>query len=517
MTTQKKYPDIDTWEREPEEAYAYTDGKNLILNIEKIIPISLERMSKEDKESITYMKTFVLERKLFFKKTDLIAQYIDYFVEFFDEDKELPLAYLSIKEAIDSGDKSMTPMEFLKMMVIKFFKDTHIKRNIFKMVEANYNLDVTIDQKSGRSFNGIYDFTNEEARILLAISIFMKFIIPITSQYINTNTKYTPDDLSDLFTDVFVETVYRMGNHYDVDVDELLVKLYKFTETKIVKHYGLNQLLWNQQCALRGLTESMHVDTILIKHLLGNNMFKFRFNENIINFLKSIVETQLICTINKLKYKANPVRVDNSKDYNGLSGIDKLEQSMSKLDESSVIRCTKSLEYEFKVLEEQLGVIDDDEHEWYYNHFLTTSDFHKMLVDYFYASHFGGFMEVKNVSSDQYVDLMIYCKRKLQNDGYQELPDLISSNLQGRMSQRLLQNSKFINKLQQSSTYINIMKDKYNCLIGYDDNVIINILSKILNNVYVYNDYQHQEKTGEIIEFNEDVISDELLNFIDNI
>ena len=510
------YPNIDTWQRKPEDAYAYSDGKNLILNIEKILP-SVTRMREEDRESILFMKTFVIERKLFFKKTELIAQYIDYFTEFFDPDKELPLAYLSIKEAIDSSQKSMTNIEYIKMVMGKFFRDTNIKRNIFRLVEANYDLDVTVDAKTGRAFTGIYDFTNDEAKILLAISVFMKFVIPITSQYIVTNTLYTDAELSNLVTDVFVESIYHMGNYYGVEVDDLLVKLYKFTEQKILKHYGLHQLLWNQQCALRGLTESMHVDTILIKHLLSNNMFKFKFDDNIISFLKSIVETQLICTINRLKYKANPVRVDNTKDFNGLSGTDKLEQSMSKMDESSVIRCMKSIESEFTLLEKELGEISDEEHQYYYENFLTTSVFHKMLVDYFYASHFGGFTEQKNISSDQYVDMMIWCKRKLIRDGYKELPDLISSNLQGKMSQRLLQNSKFVSKLQQASTYQNMMKNTYNCLIGYNDNAILELISKVLNNVYTYVDYDNPDRTGQQIEFNEDVISDELMNFADSI
>ena len=512
-----EYPNIDTWSREPEESYAYSDGKNLILNIEKILPMSLSRMSDKEKEGILHLKTFIIDRKLFYKKTDLIAQYVDYFTEFFDEDKELPLAYLSIKEAIDSSHKSMTPLEFLKTLMEKFFTGTAVKRNIYKMVSANYNLDVTIDPKTGRSFNGIYDFTNDEAKILLAISVFMKFTIPITSQYINTNTMISDDELSDLVTDVFVESFYRMGNYYGVDVDELLVKLYMFTEKKIAKHYGLNQLLWNQQCALRGLTESMHVDTILIKHLLANNMFKFRFDESIINFMKSIVETQLICTINRLKYKANPVRIDNDKDYNGLTGTDKLYQSMSKMDESSVIRCAKSIEYEINLLTKELGEISDEEHDWYYNHYVTTEEFHKMMVDYFYAGVFGGFLECKNVSSDQYVDLMIWCKRKLIRDGYKELPYLISSNLKGRMSQRLLQNSRYITKYQSSSTYKNMMENTYSCIDPKEDDPVLSIISKVINNIFTYNEYDDQEKTGEVIEFNEDVISDEIMNFIDNI
>ena len=513
-----KIPKIDTWTRKNEEdAYATSDGKNLLLNIEKIIPNSIKRMPKEYLDGLNFMKTFIIERKLFFKKTDLICQYIDYFIEFFDPEKELPLVYLSLKEVIDSNIKTLTMQEFLKLLTMRFFHDTQIKKHIYELVEYNYDLDVTIDEKTGRVFEGLYDFNNEEAKVLLAISVFMKFVIPITSQYINTTDMYTADELNSLVTSVFVEAFYRMGDYKDVEADEVLVKLYKFTETKILKHYGVHSVLWNQQCALRGLTESMHVDTILIKHLLSNNMFKFKFDNNIISFLKSIVETQLICTINKLKYKANPVKIETEKNYNGLSGIDKLEQSMAKLDETMIIRCERAIEYEFNRLEKELGEIDGEEHAYYMEHFLLTCPFHKMIVDYFFAKEFGGYTELKNVSAEQYVDLVIYAKRKTKLQGYKELPDLISSNMEGKMSQRLLQNSKYITKYSSSETYQDLKNNKYKCLNGYNETAILDIASKTLNNVFVYVDYDNQERTGEQIEFNEDIISDEIFNFVDMI
>ena len=242
-----EYPNIDTWTREnPEDAYVYSDGKNMIINIEKIMPMSLSKMSEEDQAKITLLKSFAIDRKLFYKKTDVICQYIDYYVEFFDDDKELPLAILSLKKMIDSSTSSMTKIEFMKSLVRKLFSETSIKKNVYRLVEANYKLDVTIDTKTGREFNGPYDFTNDEAKILLAISVVMKFVIPIVTQYISTNTIYSDDELNILPTDVFVEIVYRMGDYYGVLADKVLVKLYMFTETKIFKHAGLHKLLWNQ-------------------------------------------------------------------------------------------------------------------------------------------------------------------------------------------------------------------------------------------------------------------------------
>ena len=529
------YPDVDTWKRSNEEAYIYPDGKNVKINLKKAIPKSYRKFRKEDKEAQDSLQTFILERKLFFTKIDELCSYIDYFIEFFDEDKELPKMYMDIKHRLDSNEEPLTIIEFIKLINRKFFRDTSIKRNIYQMVNANYKLDVTIDQKTGRVFDGPNDFTNEEVKRLLAISIFMKFIIPVASQYVSTNTINSNQELNTLVTDIFVETFYHMGTRLvmqDVldddgnvigqeevleDADDLLKKMYIFTNDKINKHSNAHSVLWTQQTALRGLTENKHTDTILIKHLLSNNMFKFRFNDNVISFLKSIVETQLICTINRVKYKADPVRVDNTKDFNGLSGIDKLEQSMTKIDESQIIRCDVSIIDIRRRVQALIGSISDEEVEYYMTNFNMTSTFHSMLFGYVYAKMFDGYTEIRNIGVVDRTALWVAAKRQLIKEEYKQLPDLLTSNIKGRTSSRLLQNTKYTNKLTSAEKYMKLQDEKYSTLKGFREEEMLSIISKVLNNIYTYVDYNDQEKTGEEIEFNEDIISAELLDFFDMI
>lgn len=499
------------------DAYCKGVGENMELNLDRIIPSSKDRMSEEDKEARDALKTFMIERSLFSKKVEFICQYIDYFIEFFDEDKELPLTLLHLKKQLDIRKDAMDPLQFLRLFSRSFFRDTSIKQNIYRMVDYNYDLDITVDKKTGRRFDGIYDFTNDEAKNLLAISMFLKIIIPVTSQYISTNTTCTDEELSTLTIDVFVECFYKMGDYNGITAEDLLIKLYKFTEGKISKHYQVNKLIWNQQSALRGLTEDAHIDTILIKHLLGNNMFKFKFDDNIISFLKSIVETQLICTINKLKYKVNPVLVDSTKDANGMSGTDKLEQSLAKWDETQLIRSENSIAWLLNYLEKKFGPVSEEEIQYYEENFLLTSIFHKTLLDYHYAKVFDGFTELKSLDMTQHVKLLVYAKRDLIDKGNKQLPWLLSSVNKGRLTLRLLRNSRYINKLEASEIYDNLMNNTYPSLKGFDETVPLAIISQVMNNNFTYVEYEHQDLTGKDIVFDEDIISDEVWTFYDNI
>ena len=105
----------------------------------------------------------------------------------------------------------------------------------------------------------------------------------------------------------------------------------------------------------------------------------------------------------------------------------------------------------------------------------------------------------------------------MEKDGYKQLPYLMSSVPHGKVSRRLLRNKKFIDKFKASEKYQDLMERKYKALKGYRDDEPIVLVSMILNNSFLFCDYDRPELTGEEIPFDEDIISDELLSFIDGI
>ena len=117
----------------------------------------------------------------------------------------------------------------------------------------------------------------------------------------------------------------------------------------------------------------------------------------------------------------------------------------------------------------------------------------------------------------QHIKLLILAKRQLRRDNYEQLPDLLTSVAQGKMSMRLLQSAKHTNELKSAAIYQDTMNNKYPALINFRDDEFNSIISRVLNNTFTYVDYEDQEKTGTVIEFNNSIISDDILRFIDNI
>lgn len=517
----KPFIRVDEWHRNPKDAYVYAENGNIIINLDKCIPNSIDRLRLENEQRVTDLGTLSMSRVAFKNAINVIVDYIDYYIEFYDEDKEIPALYLHWKKLIDSQRTYMTPDEYHDMIIKNIFQESNIKKNIYRMVEDNYYIDITVDQKSGRRFTSKEDFTNDNVKRFLAISMAMKLVIPPTDHYSTMSQvmNRTGVSLNYLVSKLFGDIIYKMGDlEGDDGADELIEKLYIFTAKKAGKHVKDNLTLWNQESALRGVTEDSHIDTLINKYILYDNFFKLRFNNSMTAFLKSIINLQLHCTIVVVTYDATPIEIDSSKGPDGIaSGIHKAEQQLAKIDESQMVMADKTLEDVINKLEREVGGISKEELEYYNNYIVHSDWFQSYLLTNMFAKEFDGFQEEKVMGNYSYSKLVIIGKRKLLQQGYVELPWLLSAIPQGKLSNRLLRNTKILNRIKSSETHKKLMDTKYYCLKNFKDDEDITIISKILNNQYIYNEWDKPELLGEPISFDEDIVSAEVLRFIDSI
>lgn len=509
---ENKFIRIDTWQPDKKEAYVFTDVKLIQLNIKKCFPMSIKRGLNPD--ALDAMSKFYINRTVYHNSIQIITNYIDYFITMYDDDKELSTVYTRMKEIIDTTIETIDIGTFRKTLMSEFFRRSNIKMNVLRLVEDNYQLDVTKDG-TNREFLGKNDFTNDDAKALLAVSMMLKIIIPPLIHWVSINEKYKKPDKNELITEVFMDVFYKMCT--EDQLNSIMRKLYIFSNDKVGKHSNSNSKLWDQQSALRGVTESNFTDKLIDEYLLTSNLFKFNFEQNIIAFIKTVIEKQLGHTFVDETYKKNVIHVDNNKGPDGLSGIDKLEQTTVKFDEAQLDISRMSIERIIADLEAEVGGIDEDEITFYMNHLMSSSKFHCDLVFYGFAKYFRGFRELYNINIREYTKLVIILKIQLEDNGYVQLPYLITSMIEGKVKSRIVQNIKFINKLQSSSTYQNIMKNKYSALDGFKTDFIISIISTVLTNKFSYVEYEEQELLGELISFHEDTITDELLSYIDSI
>ena len=524
---------VGEWKRPEEEMYMTANENEGIykLNIKKCLPNSYDELvASESKNLIKTLETFIVRRKAYKNQKDLICGYIDYFIEFYDTDKTLPAVYLIIKNKLDNEPIVPTVVEFEKLIDRELFKKTKLKKLVYQFVEDNYDSDITIDEKTGRRFLSDEDFTNNDAKKLFAISTFMKILIPLVDHYTNMSSVIYDNDEKDANSiDIMKEIFYTVANYRfpesqtipedAVDGNALISKLYKYTANSVVKHAHDNARLWEHQGGLKSVTINNKLDETIAANLINDTLFKLKFNANgtIIGYIKSSINSHLASTIKLYKYKYNPVRIDLSGDTESSdegSAMDKLEQSLSKIDETIIVKTDKIIaDFMDKITSKY--EITEDEIQFYVNELSEPSEFHNKLLNYYWAKEFYCFTELKNMSIEQRTILLIVAKLQLRERGFVELPYLLTSKNKGRTTNRLLRNIKFIQKLQESELYNNIINKKYSVITtGADE--ILKMISFVLNNNYTYVEY-NSELNGQDIEFNRDIISNELLMFIDEI
>lgn len=251
--------------------------------------------------------------------------------------------------------------------------------------------------------------------------------------------------------------------------------------------------------------------------LISQNMFKYVFNKNIIHFNHSIIRMQFNY-FSSVKYNETRIEVNTKKDVNGLSGLDKLEMNATKIDESIVILSEVNIKKTIKRIEKAMQMKVSKDEIAYYKQNMKITKFQVKLVFYFYARYFGSYRDLNFLNRTKYIKLLIMLKRRLQFQGFKYLPLILSANIDGRINSRTIRNAKFLSKIETSSLYQSIINDKYPTLTELDkDDVIMNTLSTIINTKFTFVEYDSPEQLGEEIIIDSDVVSDEFLNYLNQL
>lgn len=558
------------WERSPQDAYLYNNDRFVFLNIAKMTPESYTKFSKTSPEALEEMGRLKIERTAFYNRLSDICLYVDFFIEYYDYDKELPVTMLNLKNVIDDGKIDLTSVEF-KNVLYRRLLSGNLKDKIYKMVCEQYHINVTVSKTTGRVYDNDDDFTNMDAARFQAISMMMKIMIPFVEHFfmVSVCAKRIPNSKQDFIVNLFHDVFYEMGNVSDMELfkygnifvdreeaqkiedqkkrrleeykkkrakaktywerheldqeyldpyeeaEKLNMKMYRHIRKWMEKHRNNNQPLWIQHAALRGLTENSHQNLLIDKCVFYDNFFKFNFGQNIISFLQTVVNTQLDRTIISAKYKKDPIQIDIDKAVDKRqSAMEQFEQTQLKVDESRLIRIDMSIYDILERLDNQYGPISEHEIEYYSRFPLNDNMFRNYLLENMFAKSFNGFTELLVMTNYDRIRLSIIGKRQLIAEGYVILPWLLTSTIKGKVSNRIIQNAKFLSDFEASPNYQYVKRHVYPSLEGAKDDFILEDVSRIINNFYCFVEYNAPEITGEVIQYDKLIAANEYLNFL---
>ena len=214
----------------------------------------------------------------------------------------------------------------------------------------------------------------------------------------------------------------------------------------------------------------------------------------------------------------------NTKNSEGLSGIDKMEMNLKKINEgyviASEINAEQVLEYIFNSI--NLPVTEEEIDYQIKNQKL--SNIQIWLIRNYLVSLFGSFADTLEIGRRDFYKLIILIKKQLITDeGYSidkvhpgkcALAYIISGNLENALNNRIIRNAKYNSMVDINDDYQWLMNKRYKYMKELKPDEIKVVASTFVNTTFTYVTYEDQEYTGKEIKYDDYLVSKEILQFI---
>ena len=534
MDPGKRTSKINTWRPGKNTTYVDRDGKIFVVNFDKIFGIP--KLKKYNR--------FVINKTSYENQLDIITRYTNFFIHFYDKEQELINAYLKLQMTMDpevcgdlyGPDDMKAFIDFLYQIM---FTPTMVQK-IKQMVEDNYLDDIENNSDEKKKYYKAnekkhlesLEFTNQHIKILLAISFGMKILCPVMFHFCASNG--IKIDKTNLVIFTFYEPLFDLFN----EDCNMYNKLYVYVKTKVLESNANNSTIFEQR-EIFGVDLYSVISQFTKVVLISENCAKYKFNEhwnakqkkyaeNVVGFNKTIIKYQLNYFL-KDQYEKTLTEVTNTKNNDGLSGIDKMAMNLDKYDEGTVILADINIEDTMKRIMQMVDIpIAEEEVNYYMEHFHIAP----MQLEYihqFYAKYFGNCQDLALFPKRQLIILALIMKKILLIDlGYDPdtkemkeaaLPYILTGNLEDRSVNRMIRAQKFVDSLEESYKYQRLVNEDYKMLLeipGKEDSIKAK-LSTIVNTKFTYVTYEAPELTGTEITYDVESIADELLSFLEYI
>lgn len=353
----EKQSKIHTWTPTERQTIVEKDGKLFLCHFDKLL-------GSKFKDRLDPYQIFIIGKDSYINQLDIICRYINFFMNEYDADKELVMAYLKIKFALDKEKLfDASNMEaYIDFLYEILFTDTMIDK-IIAIVEENYLDDIESSTeekkkylKNEKKHLESLEFTNQHIKLLLQISFAIKIMSPVLFHYIQkSHIKIEKDseiifqfykrffdifshgndyEIYDAKTDEEIRTeipaeeaeqfikdnnltITKIGDerryyfiHPDLGTDCFLVKrrinmynkLYVYVKAKVLESNANNAPIFSQR-EIFGVDVYSVVNQFTKKVIISENLVKYKFNEHWDPKLKKYQENVIGFNKTILKYQ----------------------------------------------------------------------------------------------------------------------------------------------------------------------------------------------------------------------
>lgn len=401
-----------------------------------------------------------LTKKSFINNINLTVRYINYFIEYFDDDDELMSAYFQLMFQISARGLNMDVESFIEHVMALIATQSMVDK-IIRMVE--YNTDETLIKKSDRVYDESIQLTAEHLKAIMGVSCFHKFVIPIVSHYFTMHrSELAEAGITDkmLYYNVFASFIPFFDDYYDICLYE---KLFHTATTRISKTENQDSAMWNRRYRF-GTTPTSYTHQLMMDYLLDISQ-KAIFSHSAIVFLHvcfdNSVKNELITPD---KYEMSDMKQEHSDSVNEtITHFDRWQMDKTFHSERDRLRAFVSIQESLDRLGYSVGLdfprmrskkpkdikATEDirkEYEYYVNNIPNPlHDSQMWIIQNYYSKQLAASEDVKMMETSDIIKLIMVMKRDFASRNYNYLQFFVSSKVNTAANRRL--NKRKVEKL----------------------------------------------------------------------
>lgn len=482
-------PYIYNW-KDSEEFFQYNDkfifGKYIkdILNLDNNSILPYFNVSKKKSYGTTPFKI------------DL-CQYLNYFLTFFDTDKELIDIYIKIKFKCDYTENY--PLEEFYNDIRNYILSPTLLQKVSYMNDYNC---YDVKSKKAHMHEGLV-YHNHHVNIIYNISLLMKFSIPLLIHY-----TYSHPDIVLNITEYLIYYYNFIFGLFDIDIKRKITATIEYVVSASVK---IDYTIWNKQ-GIQGINPAVHT-LFNLNEVILCVMPKLTYDKSGHGLIYNAIRKNLGYNVTDNQYEYEYVKVGGNL-KNNANEFDKFEIYVTNTSEATLIYSMANSEYVIDFLSNKYN-IENRLINHYYKELTENGNnminpFQEKLIFSLFYKYYGECWSIKNSNSIDYIRLMLIAREMLRYEKLFLLAEVISSKIVSMSSRKDL-NKKEKLMLESSEVYHNVL-NKYN----YDERIVTDIRSIIAT--VITSEFQiidpDSDNYGKILTIIPEVIIYQILSYI---
>lgn len=493
----KQIPVVDTW-KPTKEQIIFTHAKNIIL-------APLDKYYHIDDSQVDKINYFMINPKKSYNSTDLrnhYCLYLNYFENYFDEDKEYFTNLAHIKFMIDCYPEYN--MNNFMFDLNRYILQDSLYFKVKNMVEYNYSLE--LNYKSANNPQLQYD--NEHGKMLMTMSIMMNLCIPLITHF---SYMRRIQEIDEFILDVADNILYAklfIGNA------DIASKFYQTAFSNIDKNAKSNAAIWSStKQDIRGKDVVTH-SISAVENIIINIMPKYTFDKNMVSLDYTSIRKANKFQITDIAYEYSYIPLSSSKrdGEDNTSDMDKHEANLIKTNEALYLQAKINYEFTVEKIEKMWGLFDDELVNFYMRSLRNENNeiingFQRQLIFNLFYKYFGDIDSIKGINHIDYIKLMLSAKIMLSNNMMRYLPAIIAGKVEKIVLRKTLNKREW--NYMINSQYYPLVVDKYK-----NEKIIKQILgtiATIITSTFSIIDYDNKDLHGKLIVIEPNIVIEECL------